>query len=94
MFGLNYLTDVKYWGNLGAGFGAFGETERVSGPSGWLDKLDMSELEKMGWICYGDDKTACPWPAGLHSTNLYPCISSGFFYSKQHNACYLKAPRG
>ena len=34
----------------------------------------------------------CPWPAGVHSTHLSPCISKGFFYSKQLNKCYLKAP--
>lgn len=93
MFGLNYLTDVMYWGNLGEGIGGFGETQRVSGPSGWLNKLSMGELELMDWICYGDDKSVCPWPAGIHSKHLYPCVSSGYWYSKQHNQCYLKAPK-
>lgn len=87
--GINYLTQVNYWGNAGRGVHAAGERQMVDGPNGFLNKFEdrQAELEHLDYVCEGQDTTRCPWPFGLFSTNK-PLCELGYFYSYKADKCY------
>jgi len=93
--GANYLTHVWFWGNEGEGPVVGGESPRVDGPSGWLDKFSdrKSELESTGFACEGVDTARCPWPMGIFSSNKSLC-QSGYFYSYVAQTCQQVTPLG
>ena len=73
--GINYLTQVNYWGNAARGQKVPGEQQMVTGPNGYLDKFwdRRAELENLGYACEGIDTTRCPWPFGLFSMKKPLC---------------------
>ena len=92
--GVNYLTNVWFWGNAGTGPTIGTERPRVDGPSGWLDKFNdrQAELEKTGFACQGTDTTRCPWPMGIFS-HENPLCEPGYVYSYLSQVCQQMQPR-
>ena len=94
MNGINYLTEVRHWGNANDGPG-FGKQEiRKNGPDGYLSKFHKTttpELEKLDYVCEGDDTTRCPWPMGIASKHM-PMCETGFKYSYSHKKCFILSP--
>jgi len=60
----------------------------VDGPHGYLNKFAerQIELEKLGYVCEGQDTTRCPWPFGIWSMNK-PLCSEGYFFSYASQKC-------
>lgn len=87
--GINWFTQIKRWGNKGQGKQIFGEGVLTGGPSGWLDKIHerKSQLEELDYVCEGNDKTRCLWPAGIYSSNK-PYCKSGYRYSYTSKQCH------
>ena len=75
--GVNYLTQVYYWGNEGMGptIPLLKQKMLVDGPSGFLDKFDnrSTELENLDYVCEGMSTERCPWPMGAFSQNIPLC---------------------
>jgi hypothetical protein len=91
--GVNWLTQIHQWGNNGEGvtIPIIDEQPLGGGPSGFLNKGEVNqrkaELQKLGWVCQGQDPTRCPWPAGVFSS-AKPYCAPGFTYSYTLNQCF------